>query len=112
MLLDVNNVFISATNLGYSPESYIDSFPLDQVGEIHVGGHDVDADDAGHELLIDTHAHPAAPQVWDLLHYTLARSGPRPVLVEWDTDVPPWPVLRDEAARAHDALTRLAAAPA
>ena len=112
LLLDVNNVFISATNLGYSPESYIDAFPLDQVGEIHVGGHDVDADDAGHELLIDTHAHPAAPQVWNLLHYTLARSGPRPVLVEWDTDVPPWPVLRDEAARAHGALTRLAAAPA
>ena len=104
LLLDVNNVFISATNLGYSPQGYIDAYPLDAVGEIHVGGHDEDVDDHGEPLLIDSHGKPVVDPVWALLKYTLAKSGPRPVLVEWDTDVPEWPVLRDEAKRASDAL--------
>ncbi|WP_300038028.1 DUF692 domain-containing protein [uncultured Roseobacter sp.] len=104
LLLDVNNVFISATNLGYSPQDYIDAFPLDAVGEIHVGGHDEDADDNGAPLLIDSHGKPVADPVWSLLSLTLATSGPRPVLVEWDNDVPLWPALRAEAVRAAQAL--------
>jgi uncharacterized protein (UPF0276 family) len=104
LLLDVNNVFVSATNLGTTPEAYIDAFPLAAVGEIHVGGHDEDTDDAGRPLLIDSHAKPVVDPVWDLLRATLARSGPKPVLVEWDTDVPDWPVLRAEAQRAARAL--------
>jgi len=104
LLLDVNNVFVSATNLGYSPQSYIDAFPLTAVGEIHVGGHDEDEDDAGAPLLIDSHGKPVVDPVWRLLEYTLARSGPRPVLVEWDNDVPPWPDLCAEAERASQAL--------
>ena len=100
LLLDVNNVFISATNLGYSPQGYIDAYPLDSVGEIHVGGHDEDTDDKGAALLIDSHGKPVVDPVWSLLDYTLARSGPRPVLVEWDNDVPDWAVLRAEADRA------------
>lgn len=103
LLLDVNNVFVSATNLGLDPQSYIDAFPLNAVGEIHVGGHDEDADDSGAPLLIDSHGAPVADPVWALLDYTLSRSGPRPVLIEWDTDVPDWSTLRAEAARA-DAL--------
>ncbi len=104
LLLDVNNVFVSATNLGFSPQSYIDAFPLAAVGEVHLGGHDEDADDHGAPLLIDSHGRQVADPVWALLDYTLARSGPRPLLIEWDTDVPDWPVLRAEAARAADAL--------
>ena len=104
LLLDVNNVFVSSTNLGLSPQAYIDAYPLMAVGEIHVGGHDTDTDDHGAPLLIDSHGSPVVDPVWALLEYTLARSGPKPVLVEWDTDVPDWSVLRDEAMRAASAL--------
>jgi hypothetical protein len=104
LLLDVNNVFVSATNLGYRPQDYIDAYPLDLVGEIHLGGHDEDADDHGRPLLIDSHGAEVVDPVWALLDYTLARSGPRPTLVEWDTDVPDWVVLEAEAARAAAAL--------
>ncbi|MEM9048466.1 MAG: DUF692 domain-containing protein [Pseudomonadota bacterium] len=106
LLLDVNNVFVSATNLGYAPQGYIDAFPLDLVGEIHLGGHDEETDDAGAPLLIDSHGKAVVDPVWALLDYTLARSGARPLLVEWDTDVPDWPVLAAEASRAHSALMR------
>jgi uncharacterized protein (UPF0276 family) len=105
LLLDVNNVFISATNLNVSPQEYIDTYPTDSVGEVHVGGHDEDHDDHGALLLIDSHAKPVVDPVWDLLDATLARTGPKPILVEWDTDVPAWSVLRGEAARAAAALT-------
>ena len=108
LLLDINNVFVSATNLGMSATAYLDSFPIEAVGEIHVGGHDEDSDEFGAPLLIDSHNAPVVDPVWALLDRTLSRSGPLPVLVEWDTDVPDWPVLRDEARRAGDALHRLA----
>lgn len=104
LLLDVNNVFISATNLDLSPQAYIDAYPTDKVGEIHVGGHDEDTDDHGAPLLIDSHGAAVIDPVWALLDHTLAQTGAKPVLVEWDTDVPDWPVLRDEAARAARAL--------
>ena len=109
LLLDVNNVFVSATNLRTSPQSYIDTFALDQVGEIHVGGHEADEDEQGAPLLIDSHGRPVVDPVWDLLDYTLARSGPRPVLVEWDNDVPEWPELHAEAERANKALNNVLA---
>jgi len=109
LLLDVNNVFVSATNLRYAPRAYIDAFPLDAVGEIHLGGHDEDADDGGAPLLIDSHGCAVADPVWALLDHTLGKCGPRPVLVEWDTDVPDWPVLADEARRAERALQRVPA---
>ncbi|NKX72117.1 DUF692 domain-containing protein [Rhodobacteraceae bacterium R_SAG1] len=109
LLLDVNNVFVSATNLDFSPQGYIDALALDQVGEIHLGGHDEDEDDHGKPLLIDSHGAEVVDPVWALLDYTLAKSGPKPVLVEWDTDVPEWPVLAAEAARAATALERIPA---
>ncbi|WP_370316287.1 DUF692 family multinuclear iron-containing protein [Sagittula sp.] len=108
LLLDVNNVFVSATNLGYAPQDYIDRFPLEAVGEIHVAGHETDADDRGAVLLIDSHGAPIADPVWALLDLTLQRSGLRPVLVEWDTDVPDWPVLAAEAARVDQAIALVA----
>lgn len=109
LLLDVNNVFVSATNLGYAPRAYIDAFALDKVGEIHLGGHDEDVDDHGAPLLIDSHGRPVVDPVWTLLDHTLTKSGPKPVLVEWDTDVPDWPILEAEAARAARALAKVAA---
>lgn len=109
LLLDVNNVFVSATNLKTSPQSYIDDFPLDAVGEIHLGGHDEDEDETGAPLLIDSHGKAVVDPVWALLDYTLAKSGPKPLLIEWDTDVPEWPVLADEIARADKALSLVTA---
>lgn len=104
LLLDVNNVFISATNLGLSAQAYIDAYPTDKVGEMHIGGHDTDTDDHGAPLLIDSHGKAVADPVWSLLDYALTQTGPKPVLVEWDNDVPDWPVLRAEAVRAARAL--------
>ncbi|MEM9580112.1 MAG: DUF692 domain-containing protein [Pseudomonadota bacterium] len=104
LLLDVNNVFVSATNLGYSPQGYIDAFPLDVVGEIHLGGHDEDEDDQGAPLLIDSHGREVADPVWALFDYTMQKAGPRPVLIEWDTDVPEWDALRAEAQRGAHAM--------
>ncbi|PRY93971.1 DUF692 domain-containing protein [Donghicola tyrosinivorans] len=109
LLLDVNNVFVSATNLGFRPQDYTAAFPLDQVGEIHLGGHDEDLDDHGAPLLIDSHGREVADPVWSLLDITLMASGPRPVLIEWDTDVPDWPTLSAEAVRAHRALQKVLA---
>ena len=112
LLLDVNNVFISAINLGTSPQAYIDGFPLQAVCEIHLGGHDDDADENGALLLIDSHGRAVADPVWALLDYTLARSGPKPLLIEWDNNVPDWPVLATEAMRAGRALAALRTARA
>jgi uncharacterized protein len=107
MLLDVNNVFVSATNLNFSPNGYIDAYPVDKVGEIHLGGHDADHDDHDAPLLIDNHGAAVADPVWALLDYTLAATGPQPVLIEWDNDIPEWGILETEAARAATALARV-----
>ncbi len=100
LLLDVNNVFVSATNLGTDPVSYINACPLDLVGEIHLGGHDQDHDDAGAPLLIDSHGREVADPVWALYDHTVRCAGLRPTLIEWDNDIPEWPVLEAEARRA------------
>ncbi len=100
LLLDVNNVHVSAVNQGVSANDYIDAFPMDLVGEIHLGGHDAQQDETGAPLLIDSHGAEIADPVWLLYARTLARGGARPTLIEWDNDVPDWPVLEAEAARA------------
>ena len=104
LLLDVNNVFVSSVNLKMDARSYIDAFSLSRVGEIHLGGHDEDEDDHGAPLLIDSHGREVADPVWALLDYTLEQSGPRPLLIEWDNDVPEWETLRSETDRAQTAL--------
>ena len=104
LLLDVNNVFVSATNQQSDAVGYINSFPLELVGEIHLGGHEEDSDEEGAPLLIDSHGHEVADPVWSLYEYTIRRGGPKPTLIEWDTDVPEWPVLAAEAARAAPVL--------
>ncbi len=100
LLLDINNVFISAMNQKTGPRDYIDQFPLEHVGEFHLGGHDEDQDETGAMLLIDSHGREMAEPVWELFAYTLEKSGPRPALIEWDANIPEWPQLATEAARA------------
>jgi uncharacterized protein (UPF0276 family) len=109
LLLDVNNVFVSSTNHALDPRAYLNAFPLQQVGEIHLGGHTEDADDEGALLLIDAHGSPTADPVWALYAETIAKTGPIATLIEWDNDVPAWPVLRQETARAYDILTQFRA---
>ena len=104
LLLDVNNVFVSATNLGTDPVSYVEAFPLDLVGEIHLAGHDEDHDDHGRPLLIDSHGREVAEPVWALYEHVIARGGANPSLIEWDNDVPEWHVLEAEASRAAKVL--------
>ena len=105
LLLDVNNVFVSAKNHGTQPLSYLDSFPLDRVNEIHLGGHDEETDDVGAPLLIDTHGSPIAEAVWTLYAHVIARTGPIPTLIEWDNNLPDWYTLRAEAVAAQDILS-------
>ena len=100
LLLDVNNVYVSSVNQVRDPMAYLRAFPLDKVGEIHLGGHEVDRDDHGALLLIDTHSVAVDDPVWQLYAQVLALGGARPTLIEWDNDVPDWQVLAAEAARA------------
>lgn len=100
LLLDVNNVFVSATNQGFSALDYLADFPLGHVGEIHLAGHAEQADDEGDLLLIDSHDGPVADAVWKLYEIVVRRRGPVPTLIEWDSKIPDWPVLQAEAAAA------------
>jgi uncharacterized protein (UPF0276 family) len=109
LLLDVNNVYVSATNHGRNAEAYLAAFPLEHVGEIHLAGHDASVDDAGAPLLIDAHGSPVADSVWALFERVIAHTGALPTLIEWDNDVPAWPALRREAIAADAVLTRFAA---
>jgi uncharacterized protein (UPF0276 family) len=100
LLLDVNNVHVSAVNLGFAAESYLADFPLDAVGEIHLAGHRSEIDADGQVMLIDTHSTHVAAGVWDLYRGLIARIGPRPTLIEWDQELPAWQILLAEAAMA------------
>jgi uncharacterized protein len=105
LLLDVNNVYVSATNHGYDAAAYIDAFPVEHVGEIHLAGHAETEDDAGARLLIDAHDRSVLDAVWELYRRAVQRSGPVPTLIEWDNDIPAWPVLFEEARRAEAIMT-------
>ena len=107
LLLDVNNVFVCATNHRTDARSYLAEFPLAAVGEIHLGGHAEEALPSG-PLLIDTHGAPVADPVWALYGDVLARTGPLPTLIEWDNDVPDWHILQAEADRAQAMIDRMA----
>jgi len=104
LLLDVNNVHVSATNLHFDPVGYIDAFPVEHVGEIHLAGYEPDLDDHGEAFLIDAHNRPVDLAVWKLYERTIGRTGAVPTLVEWDNDVPDWPVLFAEIGRADTVL--------
>lgn len=104
LLVDVNNICVSAANVGYDAESYIDALPVELIGEIHVAGHA--PDEADGRLLIDNHGTQVAPDVWSLLERLIARCGPKPALIEWDTNIPAWPVLHAEVQKAQGFLSR------
>lgn len=106
LLLDINNVFVSAANHGFSALQYLAEFPLSRVGEIHLAGHTEQSDDGGELLLIDSHDGPVADPVWKLFEIVVARCGPIPTLIEWDSKIPDWPILKAEAAAAQVILDR------
>jgi uncharacterized protein (UPF0276 family) len=103
LLLDINNVFVSATNHRFDARAYLDDFPLFAVGEIHLAGHDREDLPSG-PLLIDSHGAPVAAPVWALYAQVLARTGPLPTLIEWDNDLPDFATLLAEADRAQASL--------
>jgi hypothetical protein len=103
LLVDVNNVHVSANNLRFMAENVIDAIPADLVAEIHLAGHDEDPQ-LGAALLIDTHGAPVAPAVWALYERLVARIGPRPTLIERDENVPSFDELLRERERAHARL--------
>ncbi len=104
LLLDVNNVFVQSVNHGFDATAFLDEFPVEHVGEIHLGGHAADSDDDGSMLLIDDHGREVADPVWALYARALSRAGAKPTLIEWDNDVPAWSVLFTEAKRADRAI--------
>jgi uncharacterized protein (UPF0276 family) len=108
LLLDVNNVHVSAVNIGIDAEAYVDALPAELIGEIHLAGFSVDTASAG-RLLIDSHSAAVDADVWELYERLIARIGARPTLVEWDNDIPAWEVLHGEARKADERLARLAA---
>jgi hypothetical protein len=112
LLLDINNVFVSATNHGYAALDYLANFPLDRVREIHLAGHAEQNDDEGERLLIDSHDGPVADAVWKLYEIVISRSGAISTLIEWDSNIPEWSILKAEAAAAQTILDRYSAAGA
>lgn len=108
LLLDVNNVMVSAVNHRLDAFAYIDRFPVERVGEIHLAGYDETVDGAGDRLLIDAHNSTVADDVFSLYRHTIGRTGPVPTLIEWDNDVPAFAVLLAEATRAEAVLDEAA----
>ena len=110
LLLDVNNVWVSANNLGYDANRYVDAFPGDCVGEVHLAGHSMDPS-YGAALLIDSHDAPIDAAVWRLYERLIARIGPRPTLIERDDNLPEFVQLLEERNRAHVLLRTQDVAP-
>lgn len=100
ILLDVNNIHVSAHNLGFDAMRYIEAIPRAAVQEMHLAGFTRNLLDNGEQILIDTHSAPVADAVWSLYGAALRRFGPVPTLIEWDADLPPLPALVAEAAKA------------
>jgi uncharacterized protein (UPF0276 family) len=112
LLLDVNNVFVCARNHAFSAESYLEAFPLELTGEIHLAGHLATTDRQGHPLWIDTHDSPVTGDVLNLFESVIARAGPLPTLIEWDNDIPDWPLLRAGVIAVQEHLGRAQPRPA
>jgi hypothetical protein len=103
ILLDVNNVFVSAHNHGFAAERYVSAIPPERVFQIHLAGHSEQGD-----LLIDTHDHPVRTEVWALFEAAVRRLGPVSTLIEWDDHIPALEAVAAEAARAREVLARVA----
>lgn len=107
LLLDINNIEVSANNLGLDPFAMLESFDPGLVGEIHLAGHAVEQHEDG-PLFIDDHGSAVSSVTWCLFERFVARAGPRPVLVEWDTDIPEYDVLMGEAMLAQSIMNKVA----
>jgi uncharacterized protein len=105
LLLDVNNVYVSAHNHGFDAQAFIRAIPAHLVQEIHLAGHTVNRHE-GREILIDTHSSPVCAEVWALYECAVRHLGARPTLIEWDTDIPALGVLVSEARKADHILER------
>lgn len=105
LLLDINNVFVSASNHGFDATDYLQCFPLDHVLEIHLAGH-MEDQNASPRLLIDTHDRSVCPDVWSLYESVIARVGALPSLIEWDQNIPDFQTLLGEAHQASLILQR------
>lgn len=103
LLVDINNVYISAHNLAFDADAYLDALPANAIMEIHLAGHSVDAD-ASAGLLIDSHDAPVVPEVWQLYQRLIGQIGPRPTLIERDGNVPAFTTLLNERAQAQAIL--------
>ena len=99
ILFDVENLYVNVRNLGVDAEAFIKTIPAEAVKEYHLAGY---SERDG--CLVDTHDHPVYPEVWKLYEHVLRHIGPRPTLIEWDTDIPALPVLMGEAAKAQQGL--------
>ena len=104
LLMDINNVYVSAVNNEFSPEDYIDAFPVEHVQEVHLAGHAEDEDESGYQLLIDAHDREVDVSVWCLYKKLIKATGPLPTLIEWDQNVPDWEILSSQAAIADTLL--------
>jgi uncharacterized protein (UPF0276 family) len=100
LLCDINNIFVSASNHGWDPLLYLDALPARAIGEMHLAGHAVRTLDDGSVVRIDDHGSRVSGEVWTLYEQALQRFGARPTLIEWDSHVPAFEVLLDEAAQA------------
>lgn len=105
LLLDINNVFVSATNHGFSADTYLTAFPLGHIAEIHLAGHSEQRDDENELLLIDSHDRAISDEVWNLYSQVISRIGATPTLIEWDSSLPDWSVLRAQAAKARSMIS-------
>ena len=108
LLLDVNNIFVSGRNMGWSIEDYVDNVPADLIGEVHLAGHLIKEVD-GVELRIDDHGSAVSDDVWALYERLINRVGDVPSLVEWDNNIPDFAILQNEANKAHEIMVRAAA---
>jgi uncharacterized protein (UPF0276 family) len=100
LLLDVNNVYVSAVNHEFDAFAYLADFPVEAVAEIHLAGFAESEDAMGQRLLIDDHGSSVRQAVWNLYAFALGRLGPATTLIEWDNDLPDWQTLHAEAGRA------------
>lgn len=102
LLLDINNIYVSAINHGFDPHEYIANIPKDKVKEIHLAGYEeMDG------YLFDTHGYQVKPPVWDLYCVALKRFGAVPTLIEWDTDIPSFSTLKAEAFKAEQKMREI-----
>jgi uncharacterized protein (UPF0276 family) len=104
LLLDVNNVYVSAVNHSFDADAYLGAFPVEHVREIHLAGHFEGEPDEDGRLLIDAHDSPVRDAVWAVCAHALRRTGPLPTLIEWDNDIPQFETLQSEADKAERLL--------